>query len=112
MLQRFLATISMLNLYGGRQQQSNDKQVPEKIILTDRASLITLDLVQKIMAKWIFPWSHIFWKVYPDSKQDIRKSWDLYTRCIVQVGMRLCKKKFRNKKECAILRLILKCFLS
>ena len=41
----------MLNLYGGRQQQSNDKQVPEKIILTDRASLITLDLVQKIMAK-------------------------------------------------------------
>ena len=40
--------------------------------------------------------------MFPDSKQDIRKLW--YLQCIVQEGMRLCKKK---KEKCAILRLIL-----
>ena len=35
------------------------------------------DFVQKGMTKWNFPKSHIFWKISSDSKQDIRKSWDL-----------------------------------
>ena len=35
------------------------------------------DFVQKGMIKWNFPKSHIFWKISSDSKQDIRKSWDL-----------------------------------
>ena len=39
--------------------------------------LAIIDLVKKGMTKWIFSISHIFWKMYPDSKQDIRKSWDL-----------------------------------
>ena len=52
------------------------------------------DLVQKRMAKRIFPKSHIFWKMCPDPIQHIRKSWDLHCVFIVQVAMRFGKKNF------------------
>ena len=37
-------------------------------------------LVKKAMTKWIFPKSHIFWKMCPDSKQDYKKNM-IYTVC-------------------------------
>ena len=38
----------------------------------------SVDLIQKRMTKWIFPKSHFFWKMFPDSKQDKGKLWDLH----------------------------------
>ena len=40
---------------------------------------ITADHVQNRMTKWIFPKSHIVWKMFPDSKQNIRESADLHS---------------------------------
>ena len=37
------------------------------------------DPFQKRMTKQIFPESHLFWKMFPGSKQDIRKPWDLHS---------------------------------
>ena len=110
MLQRFLATISMLNLYGGRQQQSNDKQVPEKIILTD-SKRNHIGSCSKNNGEMNFSMKSHFLESVSRFEKRYKKIMR-FIQCIVQVGMRLCKKKFRNKKECVILRLILNFFLS
>ena len=38
-----------------------------------------IDLIQKGMTKWNFAKSNISWNMFPDSKQDIRKPWELHS---------------------------------
>ena len=58
---------------------------------------VILDLVKKRMKKWIFPKGHTFWKMFPDSEEDVRKPWDLHS--VLQNG------------KCTMLRLILNILL-
>lgn len=45
--------------------------------------IIYMYLVQKRRTKWIFLKSHIFWKMCPDSKQDV-KNHEIYTEANIE----------------------------